>query len=294
LSYGGHYIPTLVREILHNDTNNDIKVSGILIGNPATYEDWYLRDMPGSNAWSYMLYLYTHGLMSHASYIDAFVKCNFASMMTDCNANYSNKSAECNMAIAAGLKELAENIDIYDVEVDFCLEGNRNMKKITKSIYNSLMSSIGYEQETEFDPCLTLYLPNYLNREDVQAAIHAEPTNWKEHGTIRYGTMLDNMIPVWHEILNHPRTTSWNILIYSGDFDLVVPFLTTQQWIHCLGRPIKTPWHAWMINDQVGGNIIEYDRLSFLTVKGSGHDVAFYTPEKGYAFFEQWINKYFK
>jgi len=103
--------------------------------------------------------------------------------------------------------------------------------------------------------------------------------------------MNDNMIPVYEEILNNPRTSSWRILVYSGDFDLVVPFQSTQRWIRCLGRPVVKPWHSWMIGKQVGGNVIEYDRISFLTIKGSGHMVPYYTPDKGYAFFQLWIDK---
>jgi len=295
LSYGGHYIPTLAREILNNDTEGELKISGLLIGNPATQQDWYLPDEPGDNAWSYLLFFYTHGLLSHASYIDAYLKCDFGTYMTDCNANFQNKSDECKMAIINALKEIPTNIDPYDVDADVCLKnGSSYNAKITRSIRRSLMTDVvGLEEQHDYDPCMEKYLPIFLNRADVQSAIHAEPTDWKLFGTIRYGTLFDDMIPVWHEILNNPRTTPWHILIYSGDFDAVVPFLTTQRWIHCLGRPVKTPWQSWIINDQVGGSVIEYDRLSFLTVKGTGHDVAYYTPQKGFAFFQQWISKYF-
>ena len=186
------------------------------------------------------------------------------------------------MALTAALKQVPTDlIDIYDVDADICTDPGFKARVIS--------NTFGYEQQNYVDPCLELYMPPYLNRADVQKALHVEPTKWQEYGTIHYGTMNDNMIPVWQEILNNPRSKSWRILIFSGDFDSVVPFLSTQRWIHCLGLSVKKSWYPWMIGDQLGGNIIEYDRMSFLTVKGSGHDVSYYTPAKGYEFFKQWM-----
>jgi len=314
-SYGGHYTPLLVREILEHDTENKIKVTGMLIGNPATHEDWFLRSMPGEDSWAYMEFLFSHALISHASYIDAFIKCDMENYMSDCTANYSDKTEECRMAITAALKEIPSPLDVYDVDAEVCLDDGyagaaRRMQHtaqwsgISRFMQDSFLaearsnkriqkapSSFKYEQQNKVDPCLSNYMPLYLNRADVQKALHVESTEWKEFGPIHYKTMNDNMIPVWQEILNSPRTKSWRILVFSGDFDVVVAFQSTQRWIHCLGLPVKKEWHPWMIGKQVGGNIIEYDRMSFLTVKGSGHMVSYYTPDKGYEFFRQWIEK---
>jgi len=309
-SYAGHYIPTLVHELLQKDTGNTLNVCGILLGDPATHQDWFLRSMPGEDAWPYMGFLFHHALISQGSYEKAFEECQYGAYMPDCSANYSVKTEACRNAIAAAIKELPGSIDVYDIDAEVCVkngyEGAINRLKhtaqwsgISRLAMDNLMAqaelkgtpSVRYEQNNRVDPCLEDYIPLYLNRDEVQKAIHADKTVWKSFGDIHYGTMNDNMIPVYEEILNNPRTTSWRILVYSGDFDLVVPFESTQRWIRCLGRPVTKPWHSWMIGKQVGGNVIEYDRISFLTIKGTGHMVPYYTPDKGFAFFQKWIDK---
>lgn len=309
-SYAGHYIPTLAREILRRDTAKRLNVAGLLIGDPATHQDWFLRSMPGADAWPYMGFLYHHGLVSQAAYESAFVSCKFAAYMTDCSANFSAKSPACRAALAAAIKEIPATLDVYNVDADVCLTPaftttataafqhtaqwsglSRHLAAARAAVPRAAAEPVRYEQDHRVDPCLASYMPAYLNRADVQRALHVEPTVWKEFGGIHYGTMDDDMVPVYRELLNHPRTGAWRILIFSGDFDLCVPFEATQRWVRCLGRPVVRPWHAWTLaSGQVGGNIVEYDRIAFLTVKGSGHMVPYYTPDKGFAFFQRWID----
>jgi len=268
--------------------------------------------MPRDDAWGYLDFFFGHGLISHATYVDVFQKCDLYKYMSDCSTNYSQKTDECRMAITAALKEVPGSIDPYDVDAEVCLEDGyegaalnlrytsqwsgfssfmqKSMRAEAKRHY-PVRQSLRYEPQNYVDPCLKNYMPLYLNRADVQKALHVEPTVWKEFGNIHYGTMNDNMVPVWEEILNNARSKSWRKLVFSGDFDVVVAFEATQRWIHCLGRPVKKEWHPWMIDKQVGGNIIDYDGISFLTVKGSGHMVSYYTPDKGFEFFRQWIEK---
>jgi len=314
-SYGGHYTPLLVREILEHDTEKKINVAGMLIGNPSTRSEAFLFSGHGQYSWAFMEFFFAHGLISHTSYVDAFKKCNYAEYMTKCNISYT-PSQECVDSVTKALKEIHHNIDIYNVDAEVCVQNGlsdaADMMKYTSEwsefsrfMHDSLMAeaehksipkmteghALRYEQQNHVDPCLSKYLSPYFNRADVQKALHVEPTKWNVTGNIKYEGKVKDMVPIWHDILNNPRTKSWRILVYSGDFDVVIPFMSTQRWIHCLGLPVKKDWHPWTIGDQMGGNIIEYDRMSFLTIKGSGHMVSYYTPDKGFEFFQRWIDK---
>jgi len=266
--------------------------------------------MPGEDAWPYVSFLFHHGLVSQEAYEAAFLECKFGDYMTDCNANFSGKTDACWDAIYALIGEMPDPIDIYDIDAEVCvqsgIDGALNrlqytskwsslsrfvMNKLKKSAALNGMPAVRYEQNNRVDPCLSNYIPLYLNRADVQKAIHVDKTTWKEMGNINYGSMDDDMVVLYQEFFNNPRSSSWRILLFSGDFDLAIPFESTQRWIHCLGRPVVKPWHSWMVGSQVGGNVIEYDRISYLTVKGSGHMVPYYTPDKGYTFFQKWIDK---
>uniref|UniRef100_A0A0D3D0C4 Uncharacterized protein n=1 Tax=Brassica oleracea var. oleracea TaxID=109376 RepID=A0A0D3D0C4_BRAOL len=44
-------------------------------------------------------------------------------------------------------------------------------------------------------------------------------------------------------------------LIFSGDHDMVVPYLGTQAWIRSLNYSVTDDWRPWMINDQIAGEV---------------------------------------
>ncbi|PNX56952.1 serine carboxypeptidase, partial [Trifolium pratense] len=78
----------------------------------------------------------------------------------------------------------------------------------------------------------------------------------------------------------------------SGDHDLVVPFMSTQAWIRALNYSIVDDWRPWWYgNGQVGGYTRTYsNRMTFATVKGSGHTGGQFTPEQCFAMFTKWIS----
>ena len=60
------------------------------------------------------------------------------------------------------------------------------------------------------------------------------------------------------------------VLIYNGDADACVPYLGNEEWTSSLGFSVKEPWRAWMVNNQVGGYVTEYEEdFSFITIKGN-------------------------
>ncbi|WJX49224.1 sinapoylglucose--choline O-sinapoyltransferase [Trifolium repens] len=80
-------------------------------------------------------------------------------------------------------------------------------------------------------------------------------------------------------------------LIYSGDHDLVVPFMSTQAWIRALNYSIFDDWRPWFVNGQVGGYTRTYsNQMTFATVKGSGHMAPDDTPEQCFSIFTKWIS----
>ena len=78
----------------------------------------------------------------------------------------------------------------------------------------------------ENEPCAYDYFTEYLSREDVQEAIHAEPTTQWEvcSDAIYYGwddTFWDNQLDYYKELV-HERE-GLKMLIFSGDDDAVCP-----------------------------------------------------------------------
>ncbi|KAG8368331.1 hypothetical protein BUALT_Bualt15G0034500 [Buddleja alternifolia] len=129
-------------------------------------------------------------------------------------------------------------------------------------IYAPLCSSSSNSSSLSgFDPCSDNYVLTYLNTPEVQEALHANVTG---------------------------NPGPWNGC--SGDTDGIVPVTTTRYSMPKLGAPVKTPWYPWYSKDEVGGYVVEYENVTFVSIRGSGHFVPSYQPERALTFFTSFID----
>jgi len=65
------------------------------------------------------------------------------------------------------------------------------------------------------------------------------------------------------------------IIKYSGDNDMIVSYNGSQKWIKNLNLPILEPWRAWYVkgDKNLGGMVTKYQGLTFVTIRGAGHQV---------------------
>uniref|UniRef100_A0A2N9HL16 Carboxypeptidase n=1 Tax=Fagus sylvatica TaxID=28930 RepID=A0A2N9HL16_FAGSY len=99
----------------------------------------------------------------------------------------------------------------------------------------------------DFDPCSSNYIDTYLNLAEVQKALHAKATKWGG---------------------------------CSGDTDGRVPVTASRYSINTLKLPVQTAWRPWYSGGEVGGYVVGYKGLTFTTVRGAGHTVPTYQPER--------------
>ncbi|CAJ2651374.1 unnamed protein product [Trifolium pratense] len=149
-SYAGHYVPQLASTILQNNIHYKhtiINLRGISIGNA------WVDEAKGSKG--LYDYFWTHALNSDQTHELIEKYCDFTS---------ENVSAICNNATDRALIEKG-NIDFYNIYAPQCHDS---------SLKNG---STGYVTN-DFDPCSDYYGIVYLNRPEIQKALHAKPTNW--------------------------------------------------------------------------------------------------------------------
>ncbi|XP_073004970.1 serine carboxypeptidase-like 7 [Typha latifolia] len=83
----------------------------------------------------------------------------------------------------------------------------------------------------------------------------------------------------------------YRALVYSGDHDLVVPFLGTQAWVRSLNFSIVDDWRSWGSGGQSAGFTITYsNNMTFATVKGAGHDAPAFRPKQCLAMARRWLS----
>lgn len=146
------------------------------------------------------------------------------------------------------------------------------------------------------DACVDNEVQAYLNRDDVQAALHVHnrPLPWSDcTDAVEYSEkdLLSSMIPVYRALL----ATKLRIMVYSGDVDGIVPTTGTRAWVEGLKLKVKASWRPWLtpasarLPQQVGGYVTEYAGLTLATVRGAGHMVPYTQPARALQLFQRFL-----
>ncbi|KAJ4890713.1 Serine carboxypeptidase-like 22 [Raphanus sativus] len=256
-SYAGHYVPQLAKKI--NEYNKafnkpTINIKGFMVGNPDMDKN---NDKLGT-----ITYWWSHAMISDTTYNLILRNCNFTADIF---------SKECNSSIYNAAADFGE-IDQYSIYTPKCVR----MKQMRKAVLA--------RQTTEYDPCTESYADIYYNRPDVQRAMHANqtaiPYKWTACSDPVFNNwnwrVFDNsMLPIYKELME----AGLRIWVYSGDTDSVIPVTATRFSLSKLNLPVKTRWYPWYSGNQVGGRTEVYEGLTFVTVRGAGHEVPLFKPQ---------------
>ncbi|KAK1431218.1 hypothetical protein QVD17_14517 [Tagetes erecta] len=256
-SYAGHYVPQLAKLILENNKIADqavINLKGIALGNADVDEEAGNTGM--------FDYLWTHAIISDEIHEGIKSNCNFSE-----GATITDECMDYQYRVRAALS----NILLYDIYTSVC-----------SPFSNSTPSISG------FDPCTENYILGYLNTPDVQHSLHAKPVQWKscnDNITLHWKNMPFTVLPVIQELM----TTGISVWFYSGDTDGRVPVTASRYAINKLKTSVKIPWYPWMYQGEVGGYVVGYQNLTFVTIRGAGHFVPSYQPGRALAVFTSFL-----
>lgn len=282
-SYGGHYLPTLAKALVVDASVSNFK--GFLVGNPLTY-------MPYRNYGEYAT-LSGHNMLPLPLW----------------NKYVQNKCEETDSStcddIEEQMEDLMNNMNPYGLDFPICTDGDTN-----NAIHHQKLHAIyslyqragagghvgGYFPES-YQPCVDDWTNTYLNRADVQEALHIDgKVDWEVcNGVINANyNMTDvnaNMMPVYQFLINGGYDL--DIVIYSGDDDAVCATAGSQLavWgLNLAGVKVLEPWAQWMTSDsQVGGYLTQFDGFSFITVHGAGHMVPATRPQQASELFNNFL-----
>ncbi|KAK3125898.1 hypothetical protein QOZ80_7BG0611130 [Eleusine coracana subsp. coracana] len=257
-SYAGHYVPQLAHAILrHGSAASHINFKGIMIGN-AVINDW-------TDAKGMYDYFWTHALISDEAADGINRHCNFTS---------DDSNDLCDEAMSEADDSLRD-IDIYNIYAPNCQS-------------TSLVTSPPIKPSIDnFDPCTDYYVDAYLNDPAVQKALHANVTRldhpWSACSEVlrRWTDSASTVLPIIQELLKN----NIRVWVYSGDTDGRVPITSSRYSVNQLKLPVAAKWRPWFSNTQgageVGGYVVQYKgNLSLVTVRGAGHEVPSYQPER--------------
>ncbi|TYJ28204.1 hypothetical protein E1A91_A07G243100v1 [Gossypium mustelinum] len=163
------------------------------------------------------------------------------------------------------------------------------------------------KREKKGDPCLKGRIFSYLNKPEVQKALHANTTHLPFHWDFCLGPLVYqeenidmNLIPLVSNLIKEGIP----VLLYSGDQDAKIPLTQTRIIANNIAKELNlspfSNYGTWYDQKQVGGwtqsfggedaNGKNVTYLTFATVRGAAHEVPFTSPSQALTLFHSFVN----
>ncbi|WOH05461.1 hypothetical protein DCAR_0624878 [Daucus carota subsp. sativus] len=276
-SYAGHYIPHLAQLMTQSNKKQRVfNLKGIALGNPVLD---YVTDFN-----SRAEFLWSHGVISDSTYNIFTSVCNYSRLMSEFYRD--SLSSTCSGVIGEVNKETSRFVDIYDVTLDICIASVFAQSKVIspQQVINNI------------DVCLEDETVNYLNRKDVQKALHARLVGvdkWNVTSNILDYDHLDVEKPTI-SLIGSLVMEGIPVLVFSGDQDSVIPLTGSRTLVHGLAKQLglntTVPYRVWFQGQQVGGWTQVYGNiLSYATIRGAAHETPFSQPERSLVVFKSFL-----
>ncbi|CAN6472439.1 unnamed protein product [Victoria cruziana] len=237
-SYAGHYIPQMAELLLlANRKQKQFNLKGIALGNPLLefYTDFNSRAE----------FFWSHGLISDSTYRIFTQSCTYSRYVSEFYRG--NVSSVCSRVMSVVSKETSRFVDKYDVTLDVC----------TTSLLMQSLALRPMQITEKIDVCVEDETVNYLNRPDVQKALHAQlagVTRWEVCSSVLDYDRQNLEIPTI-SLLGNIVKSGIPVLVYSGDQDSVIPLTGSRTLVNrlaaSLGLDTTVPYRVWFEGKQV-------------------------------------------
>ncbi|KAE8008138.1 hypothetical protein FH972_004678 [Carpinus fangiana] len=288
-SYSGMTVPIILQEVLNGNEVGDqppMNLKGYVLGNPFTDIIYDLN--------SRVKFAHRTALISDQLY---------ESTKINCKGEYSRpdlSNAPC-MEDLQVVSECIAKIQRPHILEPKCSELSPKPNKLWSWSFlgDSMIDILTSTPQVPGPWCRNYnYLYSYIwaNDKTVQNALHVR------EGTITTWDRCNKSMIYSHNIITsidyHHNLTKKDLrgLVYSGDHDMVIPHVGTQEWIETLNLTIGDSWRPWFVESQVAGFVTIYTEkkysLTFTTIKGGGHTAPEYRPRESLAMVERWFAYY--
>ncbi|EOY20317.1 Serine carboxypeptidase 46 [Theobroma cacao] len=297
-SYAGHYIPQLAALLVeHNKKPNiePVNLKAIALGNPLL--DLDISVLAGDFLWS-------HGAISDETLFLEKTVCNDSKYLRE--YVHDKWSEGCNDVFNRVEDEVGVDVGLDDLLLPTCLSSSYAEQLKLKGKLGKIHSAVA-KRAKKGDPCLEGRILTYLNRREVQKALHVSTTHHPSHWAFCEGPLvyqednLDmNLIPLVSDLIKEAIP----VLLYNGDQDAKIPLTQTRIIANNIAKDLKlvplTEYGTWYDNKQVGGwtksfgatedrkNYATY--LTFATVRGAAHEVPFTSHSQALTLFHSFVN----
>ncbi|KAF7113463.1 hypothetical protein RHSIM_RhsimUnG0123300 [Rhododendron simsii] len=220
--------------------------------------------------------------------------------------------------------ECLANLDTAQILEPNCAYASRNSSKLKwdrRFIEEEPTDLLLLPRVPKFWCRIYNYIMSYIwaNDEGVRQALGIQKgtvEKWVRcNESLSYTEVVETSLD-YHRNLSH---TTLRALVYSGDHDMLIPYLGTHKWIESLNLTVDEEWRPWFVDGQNGGYTMSYVNngyhLTFATIKarkknptnltstkikltsasilGGGHTAPEYKPKEAFAMIERWLAFYY-
>uniref|UniRef100_A0A151UDQ3 Serine carboxypeptidase-like 19 n=2 Tax=Cajanus cajan TaxID=3821 RepID=A0A151UDQ3_CAJCA len=258
-SYSGIPTPAVVQEISNGNEiglQPHINLQGYLLGNPTTTRKEKNDQIP---------FAHGMGLISDELY---------ASLQRNCKGEYTNVDSinELCLRDLNYFDKCLLGINMYNILDRYCEDDSpkKHESLWRRSLNQKFEDSLNSHLRVPDTRCQIygfFLATKWANDESVQKSLHIR------EGTIDkwercYTSDFKHQISSSFEFHVNLSVKGYHSLIYSGDHDAVVPFMSTEAWIRALNYSIVEDWRPWLVEGQVAGYTRSYsNKMTFATVK---------------------------
>ncbi|XP_062074002.1 serine carboxypeptidase-like 2 [Humulus lupulus] len=278
-SYSGRIIPIIAEEIAKSVEAKNIpkfNFKGYLLGNPST------NSKIDDN--SKVKFAHRMGLISDELY---------QSLKKTCKGQYTEKHKNNTLC--------SKDLEAFSLVGRFFLHFKKSYIwmlgnlccSLSFHFFHSNILLVATNEQRWFQSYENLLVYYWANDKTVQEALHIQKrtiNTWiRCSGSLPYTKQVDSVVS-YHTQLN---SRGYRALIYSGDHDMVVPYVGTLAWIKSMNMSIVDRWRPWFVDDQVAGYVTDYSKglFTFTTIKGGGHTAPEFKPKECFAMFRRWISQ---
>ncbi|XP_048134821.1 serine carboxypeptidase-like 18 [Rhodamnia argentea] len=295
-SYAGMYTPMVATALLQGNEAGlkpYVHIKGMILSCPHTFTD-----------------LETNSKIPFAHRLALISDSLYEALEENCGGDFvDSTNANCTENLAA-YDELIELISKQNVLEPDCAFLSPKSKEAFKSAISNQEKHRRSIQEFTKDYLVSLPRPrdlwcknfDYLlvdiwgNYPSVQDALHVRQGTVSEF--FRCNISISYTVDINNVLDYHKNLTSlgMQVLVFSGDHDMVIPHNGIEEWIKWLDLTVDIDWRPWFVDGQVAGYTRKYIdsgyRLTYATLKGSGHSPPEYKRRECYEMFHRWIHYY--
>ncbi|RVW80665.1 Serine carboxypeptidase-like 18 [Vitis vinifera] len=276
-SYSGIPVPMVVQEIYYGSPS--LNLQGYVLGNPLTDTD---NDVNSRIPFAHRLTLISDEL--------------YESAKTSCNGDYVTVNASNEQCVAdmEAISKLIDQIYVMQVLEPNCGISSRKPKEGELN-HTHFLTQLGEKSAYFCHEYNYVFSEIWANNKDVREALRVREGT-KGHWVRCNITNLAFTKDVTSTVAYHQNLTNTGLraLIYSGDHDMSIPHIGTQEWINSLNLTLDDPWRAWYTDGQVAGYTETFtnDDFDLTFATGAGHVAIEYKPKECYAMIDRWFAHY--